>query len=204
MALSSKPKYVSVIIFDSPHFKLHENGNLEKLISWLKVHSQFYAMNYHDRDREADNETPEAPHLHINFIAFPTEGSKDKDKKVYQALSTHLYSLDECLHCGVDYITISKISDWVGNLRYLLHLDEVLPNKYHYERRCLMSSDDKMYDRLIGQDSDVLSVHQLYKIIIDSDYSLYEILSRMGIDTYRKYRYVVLDIVKTHKMELKG
>lgn len=202
MALNTRSRYVHLIIDDwiqKDGFKIILNGNyLSYLQDWLKENTDFYALIYHDMDTKIDYNgvlVHKTEHTHVVFLLKENETSKKTGKKQYKRFSTILNEISTTTSFPTLLMTISVAKDWIGNCRYLLHLDS--EDKYLYDKENVITSDIEMFDNFIAKQSDVLTTDSLYKILDECSYSLFNVMRRLGLDNYKKYRLVIQDIIRS-------
>lgn len=196
MALNTRTRYVHLIITCESEPKKQQ---IDALKDWLEKNTDFYAYIYHDLDTKLKDgqQVLKTPHYHCVFLLKPslTKNKEGEEKKQYARFSTIINQLEETTHFNTMAMTISHAKDWIGNCRYLLHLDST--TKHRYDVDAVITSDMTMYNNYISSPSEVLTSASLYSILESCNYSLYLIIENLGLDRYKKYRLVIQDICKS-------
>lgn len=139
----------------------------------------------HDKDRDSKSGL-EIPH-HVHFVCLLKERTR---------LSSFRNRLADFL--GVPEISISAqrtVSD-SGAIQYLIHKNE--KDKYHYspDELQVFGLTPFELDCLLDQ-GDALNFDYLVYVISDSK-NLSELIERIGLQTYRSWRWVILDLWKVY------
>lgn len=201
MALNTRSRYVHLIINDKlvNQQSVRLEGTIkDKLQSWLDANCDFYAFIYHDMDTKLNDMgvlVHKVNHTHIVMLLKCNEISKKSGQKQYKRFSTILSDIENAIDFPTLIMTISVAKDWIGNCRYLLHLDS--EDKYPYDKENVITNDIEMYDNYISKQSDFLTTDTLYKILYECSYSLFNVMRRLGLDNYKKYRLVIQDIIRS-------
>jgi len=187
--LSKQTRKVTFIIQCDKYEDYECYDLLKELREYFNTCCDYYAMILHNADLTEDH-IPKNNHIHC-VCEFTTDYSKTR-------LKTHLNNLSNELKLNPFAITINYAKDFIGNVRYLLHLDS--PEKYQYERDMILTNDKDLTNLYLDSTSDTLTGEGLLKIIKDNNCSLIKIMLYLGPTRYRLYRPTIYDIVK----ELKG
>lgn len=146
-----------------------------------------YATSVHDKDVDSEG-VDETPHIHAYI---------ETDSR--HTLSSVLNSLVKQLDVNAESISIAKCHDRIRSVRYLIHKDS--PSKYQYDVsvvECSKPFAPLCYEYLSLDDCSHLSVQDLLMLCQSSNYDEINIMSRMGMQNYQKYRWCVKDVLNAH------
>lgn len=93
-------------------------------------------------------------------------------------------------------ISIDKCILLYGYIRYILHISGDVEGKHQYSIDDLLSNVSlDMIETYLDSEDDRLDAERLIRICLDNDFDLLRIMSCVGIDAYKRYRYVIQDII---------
>lgn len=157
----------------------HSAFNLSKISKELKIFP-YFALILHDRDKNELGEL-KTPHIHI---ALKT----DRTRK--QSL---INKLGELLDFPSECISVDKLINFRKYNRYLLHYDEESKEKYApFE---IYTNDTKYFNSLLIEREINLSEEDLIKIVKEEKTTT-RILLKIGMENYKKYRFIINDLQK--------
>lgn len=146
-----------------------------------------YATSIHDKDVDADG-CEETPHIHA-YVETDTR----------HTLSAVLNCLVKQLQVNAESISIAKCHDRIRSVRYLVHKDS--PSKFQYDVsvvECSKKFAPLCYEYLSLDDCSHISVQDLLMLCQSSNYDEINIMSRMGMQNYQKYRWCVKDVINAY------
>lgn len=173
------------LIFGSKDKPLDKDFNFyyERLLSWCKINSKFYAFIGHDKDLN-DAQTPKFRHIHAVIIL--KGGSKPR-------LSTSLNRFSDLLGIDTDSIDIDGIVNLTSCVRYLIH--KGYPLKYQYQLEEVITSDVDLVKGFCSEDP-FMTADYLIQLIQICQCSIVLIVKEIGIKNYLKLRNLIIDLIK--------
>lgn len=178
MNLNTKTKYLNVII---THKNL-DNKFIVDLENYLKTNSVTYAFILHDKDINEDGEQ-KTKHIHIVY-----------EKAERLRLSTEINNICKHLSIKANIISIEKCSNYVGAMQYLIHKNNA--SKYQYSVDAIITNIDRdELQHTLDMSNKVISFEYLLDIISSSD-NIVEIIGVLGLNNYRFYRTIIIDIIR--------
>lgn len=175
---------------------LSKDLSKEELQRCLDAYSSNKSAKYwailHDKD--VDEVTGEIKHAHYHIIIkYPSRHVKNAVIKDMAKLFGTLGLKDENgKNIGFSWISVRDglgNSDLVGNIRYLMHLDNV--DKVSYKETDMMTNDrDYMALAISGG----ITIEYLIEVVKGATKS--DIAKAIGLENYLRYRWVILDLDK--------
>ena len=145
-----------------------------KCCSWVE---NYYLISHYETD---------TPHIHY---AIEFTGNK--------RLKTALNDFER-LGYRRESVNIDKLGFLSATLRYFLHLDEesIKEGKQQYQVLDIVSSMPYEYiSDMISLEDDKLNVEKLIQICIDCGGNKIQIMRRLGLDLFHKWRYEINEIL---------
>lgn len=182
-SLDTKSKKVCVLIDPQEGLKYIPVEYLNALDYWLSENANAWAYIVHSLDTLEDG-TPKTPHIHLYA-----------ELNVCQRLLTTLNKLADCLDCDTRQISVEKCQSMEGAIQYMIHRDN--PEKYQYppsDIRC--SFDESELKTILESEGGTLSLERIIGVC-GSAPNLTEVIRKIGVPHYVKYRNLILDIWKS-------
>ena len=139
----------------------------------------------HWKDTKENGEA-KRPHMHCVLNL--------KGRMTKQSL---INKLCELLNIEENRISVESVNNLRSCLRYLIHLDDIDKTKYDYED--ILTNDEETLKRAIFYNEN-LSVEELQELC--KNMSLVEIIKLLGVEAYKKYRIVILDLIHFEEVEV--
>ena len=179
--LSKKTRFCTICIRKLVYPTNFDN----KLVEYLNSFCETYTYIKHDNDINVNGEY-ENTHYHLVVVY-----------KQNQRLSTRLNNIVD--YFGFDNafgIKVEKTISNIASIQYLIHknnpektqhsIDEIKCNYDRGELKCIIESEN---DR-------VTTFDYIYSVLVEED-NLTEVIKRLGLLTYKQYRLVIQDIIKS-------
>lgn len=186
MALNSETKSVTCII-NFPR-NCNEKQLLESLKSWLNSNSEEYYFIVHDKDTKIVDgiEQLKTKHIHLLF--------KSKDKK--HRLTYYINNISSALNISNLLISIEIWKGYQTGIQYLIHKND--SDKFQYQRNKIVTNQElSSLDLILDRDSTEHNIDfdYLATVVAECKGNLIHIMEKLGIDTYKKYRYLIVDLI---------
>lgn len=187
MANAQKSKSWSIVL--EKYDTNFENEVTEDfLLKKLPVISSKFYFILHDKDVKEDN-TLIREHYHIILLC-----------EYCVSKNSILSILETCLQINKNRISVSRCYNLKMDIQYLCHMNE--NDKFHYDMELIKTNDIVGLDNALKNkivDSNIYTFEELYKIVSECN-SLTGIIRKVGIDYYKTYRYVIIDMFKEIKL----
>lgn len=145
-----------------------------------------FAFILHDRDT-LDSGEVKTPHFHI----YIESGSTAR-------LGTYLNRMAKELKVNPLAISIQKVSEPESVIQYLIHKNA--PDKFQYPRDEIRTNLDKdTLDLILDTESIAWNVDYLVHVIKECEGCVYLIIKTIGLERYRQYRKVIMDLMGNYK-----
>lgn len=178
--LDTKAKKVAMVIDPPIGAETFPPDFYVDLNQWLIENTDIYAYILHDLDILETGEAKRA-HIHVYF-----EG------KTCRRLLANLNDLAKCLHYNNDQISIEKATSIEGCIQYMIHKNT--PEKHQYDRKEIVTNlTDDQIDGIMSRQTTQVSLSAFMSAIIASN-NKYQLIERVGLDVYKEYRLVLLDL----------
>lgn len=180
--LTTQTKYVNAVISlkDCKNF----NVLLGDLKQWCIDNCDMYSFILHDKDILQDGK-PKTPHIHICALM----------KTNRKRLSTILGDISSYIGVSSLAVSIEKMNDVNGSIRYLIHKDN--KEKFQYNVTDVTSNlSQEELNIYMTSESGQIGTEKLIETIISCNFDRVEILRVIGLSYYHLYRNVISDIIK--------
>lgn len=139
----------------------------------------YIAIMYHEHDRDDDNNL-RTPHYHVVL-----------DMLNKFRVETMLNYIVKLFNCNANQISIEKCNDLGAQTRYLIHFDN--PEKYRYDVFDICTNNQESVDYYLSY----FVIHDERDLIklCDTFHSRKEIYKRIGNAQYKKYAFIIRDLV---------
>ena len=167
-------------------------------MQWLNyyticIKTQLNSYNYfaiiHDKDK---NEVGQDKTKHMHLILLSKEKSSGLDM---------LEMLCKVLNCVNVQISIDKVYNVRQDIRYLIHEDQ--PQKYQYSKDEIITNN-KAYLWTCLEDNEeyqTFTIKDCEKAIMVEHLDLIDLMKRYGLESYKKNRIVMIDIINAYMNE---
>lgn len=186
MNLNTKTKYINAII-------THQNIDkifIKDLEKYLSNNSVVYSFILHDKDVD-DLGEKKTKHVHIVY-----------EKSERLRLSTELNNLCKHLSIKAQLISIEKCTNYVGSMQYLIHKNNA--SKYQYDANEIITNMDlDELSNTLNMVNQVISFEYLIEVITYCN-SIVEVIQVLGLNNYRFYRTIIIDIMKGLQKQIIG
>ena len=162
-------------VFKSSNYILHQIMCDEKDVI-------FCAVILHTKDWLEEENRFKHPHYHV-VITFG--GS--------YRVQTIINWLSELFHANINQIGCEKCNSVSMQVRYLIHLDDF--DKYQYKEYEIETNNKDVVHRYMMEIKKIVDVNDLF-VIMNEYKNLKELIRVIGLENYRKYRSVILDVRK--------
>lgn len=188
-SLLTKTRHVSGVISLKDKDDATIKSVLELLREYLGKESSAYGCILHDKDVNDDGSL-KTPHIHL--VAEMNSSKR---------LSTWLNALSTATGVGVLAISVERFTSFEGVFQYLIHKNEV--EKFHYKKEDILTNiDADEVDRYLSATASGIDFDTWCNVCVTAE-SILEVIDRIGVTYYQKYRATILDIyqfVKTNKV----
>lgn len=151
------------------------------LNQWLIENADVYAYILHDLDILPETGDAKRHHVHVYF-----EG------KTCRRLLANLNDLAKCLHYDNEQIGIEKATSIEGCVQYMVHKNN--PEKHQYDKRDIISNlTSEQIDAILSRENANVSLTAFASAIMLSA-NKYQLIERIGLEVYKEYRLVLLDL----------
>ena len=149
---------------------------------WLSYHCDEWAFIYHNKDIDSNGQLIPG---HIHFVATRLTPTR---------IGSTIKSIAEVLGIDPLSISISKTDCFNGAIQYLIHKNDT--DKYQYDKTDIVSNiNNDDLDVYLNGDLKVDKFTSLLQVITDNT-TITGVIKAVGVDNYRLYRNVILDIFK--------
>lgn len=183
--LETRTKYVNLVIR-----KLEYPNNFEdKLREFVTSECTTFAYIKHEHDV---NGYGEIEHLHYHLVLVYKEAKR---------LSTHLFYLTSFFKFpNANGIEISKTTSRTSSIQYLLHKNN--PEKTQHKIDEIISSIDKDELQVIldAECDSSVTFEYVLKLVKENPTKMH-LIHALGLNTYKNYRSVILDIIEEVRKE---
>lgn len=167
-----------------PEDLLQFGSLLLEVLPQMGARRYFFAL--HDLDKHEDG-SPKSPHYHCY--------AEMSDRK---RLSTWINQLSKKLQVSPFAISLEKPTSTEGCVQYLIHKKN--PEKYQYERnRIVTNCPQDELEIILNAETSETSFDFFLRVIEESP-SLTEVIRKVGIGKYQRWRPVILDLWKAVKL----
>ena len=175
--LTSKTKFVNIVV-RKKDFKISDRDKYIR--RWCEENCEYYAYIYHKEDLNLEH-IKEDEHLHLVGIL-----------KKSILLSTTLNSFCEFLDIKTLGVEIDKCNSVEGSIQYLIHKND--PQKTQHKKDEIVSNyDRKDLDSILETDCYNITPQRLRDMVKKAS-SNYELIEKLGIERYIRWRRVISDI----------
>ena len=159
---------------------LHDTIHIYRSLMCASLPIVFLACIKHDMDVD-EYDHVKTPHYHV-VITF--NGS--------YRIGTVINTLIEVFRgLNENQITIEKCSSISAQTRYLIHLDDY--DKYQYDDKDILTNNRGQVDYYLKEIVKINDVNDLIAIVREYR-NLVELIRVIGVDNYKKYRFVISDL----------
>ena len=144
----------------------------------LSIH--FVACIKHDKD--VDDETNHVKTLHYHLVISLYNNCR---------VSTMLNIIVDLFHCNENQVSIEKCNNLISSTRYLIHLDDF--EKEPYNRTDIVCNDYSLLKDYLDYVDKIKDAKDLIAIVRQFP-NLLELIARIGLDNYKRYRTTIHDI----------
>lgn len=181
--LLTRTKYVNFVIRKLSYPNDFEN----KLLEFCKAECDRYSYIAHENDINGYGEI-ESLHYHLVLVYHTAK-----------RLSTHLNYLCDILGFNNNNgIEISQTKSEVLSIQYLLHKNNPEKTQHNISEITSSISTDELQTILDSESDNVVTYEYILNCIRENPTKLY-LIHKLGINTYKNYRYVILDMLDEFK-----
>jgi len=179
--LDTKAKKVACIINPPTGVDVFPPDFYTALNQWLLENTDIYAYILHDLDILDETGEQKRAHVHVYF-----EG------KTCRRLLANLNGLADALGYNNDQISIEKATSIEGCVQYMVHKNN--PEKHQYDRREIVTNlTDQQIDGIMSRERVQVSLSAFMSAIASSN-NKYQLIEKVGLEVYKEYRLVLLDL----------
>ena len=172
----------SIVLNDSNDgIVLKSTNYIYKSLCCASLPLVFLAVIKHDKDYNEEIKQMKTLHYHVVLVL----SSSARVGTIINTLIDVFRGLNE------NQISIEKCSSVSSQVRYLIHLDDY--DKFQYNENDILTNNREQVDyylkeiKKINDVNDIIAIVREYKNLID-------IIRVLGVDNYRKYRFVIKDL----------
>lgn len=183
-SLDNKATKVAIVVNPPKGRETFDVETLDALDRWLEASCKKWAYIVHDLDViEQDDGQVVQKTMHLHLFA---------DMLVCQRLYTTMNKLADALGYANEQISIEKASEPVAVIQYLIHKND--PSKHQYPKGLIKTNiDEGELDAILSREVAPASL-TFFVGVCSTCRNLVQVIERVGLETYNKWRNVILDI----------